>query len=155
MRNYWISTIWPFGSRDESRICHVFLKERRKTFPQVGDFVFFRESISTPKREIIRYDRSGKTPVRVKKGSGGIFALAIVRHPPVSIPPYPDWVVVHEYGNLREWRRVIQCTDHRVGEWMTWEALSRALEIKNGRCLSLYRLRDIALIDRLMDAVDK
>jgi hypothetical protein len=153
MRSYWISTIWPIVGGDQSRCCHVFLKERRKTFPQVGDAVFFRESISTPSHEITRIERGRQTQVRVNKGCGGIIAGAVVSHPPINIPSYPEWVVVYNYGNLKEWTRVIRCADHRFGKWMAWEELSESLCTKNGMFLNLYRLRDKVLIDQLTNAV--
>jgi hypothetical protein len=156
MANYWISTIWPFVKGDEARACHVFLKDRRKAFPQVGDVVFFRESISVPTEMPTRIAEGNKTQVRVKKGAGGIIARAEVCNEPIKIPPYPQWLVAHEYGNLGEWNRVIRCANHHVGNWLTWKELSRGLKLRNALTLNLYYLKekDQATIDRLSSAID-
>ena len=157
MRNYWISTIWRFVEGDEKYCCNVYLKEQRKTVPKIGDVVFFRESISTPKQVVRRIFRGEESMERVGNGCGGIIAAAVVFEHPTNIPPYPDWVVAYDFGDLREWTRVIRCSDHRFKNWMSWGELRAALNTKTGKFLNLYKLkdttRDLAVINRLSNAI--
>ena len=105
MSNFWITTHWPTPSTAPSVSRHVYVKEKHKSRPSVGDFIFIRESESRPKFEGNEVKRvtmlhRGKTSEHdLPKGSGGIIGTAIVGDSVRDVLPED---VVFEYGNLRD-----------------------------------------------------
>lgn len=135
----------------------MFVKEHNVSIPKLGDFIFFRESISARAngkrvRTVTRHHRGHQAEFDLPKGYGGIIGTATVDG---SLRKQQPDDVVFDFGDLQDWM-VIPCRDFkpaRLGLNDLRELLRLDEPITSTRFLSLWQIPDDGRAERLTRAI--
>ena len=110
--------------RSDPVFLNISLKSLERRLPKPGDTVYFREPKKLLK-EIKGINPKRAVPAFVhRRGSGGVFARAIVAEEPTARRASDAYV---DHGDEQDWKYIIRCKRHEYCHDISFDDLRRIL----------------------------